>query len=464
MLFLIKQLIAEKSKRISSFDDLTKRADKRFRLLLKYVFTNSVFYRDLYSKHGITIKDIYNIKIDDLPFTSKEILMKNFDAVSCDPLINRKDIDSYVKSTADYMGWYKDKYKIIKTSGSTNNYGVFIYSKREWDILRVITVNMASNFNVNPFKKVKLASLVDTRGLHAGASLMSDIPKLFFDILVIDIYESQKFINEKLNKFQPDLMSGYVHGVCMCAFEQMEGRLNINPKEITTSGELLTDEARNTIATTFNCRLINMYAASESICIATSSPNCQNLHIAYDWNLLEVVDEFGTKITNGNSGNAVLTNLYNYSFPLIRYKMNDMISLHYNSCPNCDAVYPVIKIFDGRKEEILTFTRSDGSEESLYYSFINFFDEPNIKAYRIIQKEPNFLEIQLVLLNKMQTDEIIYLLDDRFRNLFLSKKLDNVVSYNFAIVDEIEKNEFGGKFARIITFDNYKKQRTILFG
>ncbi|NVO12314.1 MAG: phenylacetate--CoA ligase family protein [Bacteroidales bacterium] len=463
MLNFIKQLIKEKSKRVSTFEEVSERANKRLRKLLKYVFTNSVFYHDLYSKQGIELKDLEHIKIENLPFTSKKNLMNNFDDVSYDPLIKHKYIDSYVQSTEDYSAWYQNKYKVIKTSGSSGNFGVFLYNKKEWDILRVIIMNMGNNLKLNPFKKIKLAFIVDTRDLHAGVSLMSDIPKLFYDILVIDTFELQKSINEKLNKFQPDLFSGYAYSVYMCAHEKMSGRLNISPKQVATSSELLTNEARNIIINAFNCQITNMYGASESMCIATSSLNCQNLHIAYDWNIIESIDEFGGKAINGNSGNVVLTNLYNYSFPIIRYKMSDMISLHYGSCPDCGSMYPVISKIEGRREDNLKFIREDGSEETVYHSIISFFNDPNIKSFRIIQKEINYLEIQLLLLNKHNSDNAINTLNEKLKNMFLTKNLIDTVNYNFVIVDEILVNELSGKFAHIVTFESYNKQVTNIF-
>ena len=109
---MIKQLLAEKSKRISSFEDVIKRSDLRLKQLLKHVLNHSNFYKKYYIEHGITLKDIQDLKIDNLPFTSKEILMRNFDEVNSDPVINFCDIDEYVKNNNDYSLWYKNKYKI----------------------------------------------------------------------------------------------------------------------------------------------------------------------------------------------------------------------------------------------------------------------------------------------------------------------------------------------------------------
>jgi phenylacetate-CoA ligase len=455
---MIQQLLAEKYNKLSSTEDVLKKSDGRLKQLLKYVLTHSVFYKKHYAEQGITLKDSDHLKIEDLPFTTKDLLMKNFDEVSNDPLLNIRDIGRYVKNNNDYRLWYKNKYKIIKTSGCSGRYGVFIYDKQSWNILRAFFIDRASYIKVNPFKKNRLAIIVDTNGLHAGISLMGNIPKMFYDLLILNVHESQKTITDKLNSFQPDILTGYANSIYLCAHEQIDCRLHIQPKQVGCSGEPLTHEAINIIHKAFRIPPTNLYAASESICMAYSSPKCQNLHIVYDWNLIEVIDESGKKTQEETIGNAVLTNLYNYSFPLIRYKMNDRISVQLSSCPDCGSIFPAITKMEGRAEDMLKFTRRDGSEENVSPSFMTFFNDPNIRSFRVIQKERNYLEIQLVLADKNPADATINKLDDNFKSLFSIKNLSRDVSYKFVFVDTISADATTGKITCIITFEKYQKQ------
>ena len=165
---MIKELLSEKKKKFSSLEDVVQTSDQRLRRLLRHALTHSIFYRRYYADHGITFKDTEGIRIEDLPFTSKDILMKNFDEVSSDPAINSRDIDQFIKDNDDYRVWYRNKYKIIKTSGSSGNYGAFVYDQRAWDILRAMLVIRASYVKMNPFRRNKLAIIVDTKGLQAG--------------------------------------------------------------------------------------------------------------------------------------------------------------------------------------------------------------------------------------------------------------------------------------------------------
>jgi len=455
---MIRQLLAEKYNKCTSFEDVRIKSDGRLKQLLKHVLTHSEFYKKHYAEQGITLKDSDHLKIEDLPFTTKDLLMKNFDEVSSDPLLNIRDIGRYVKNNNDYHLWYKNKYKIIKTSGCSGRYGVFIYDKQSWNILRAITINRASYVNVTPFKKNRLAVLVDTSGLHAGISLIGNVPKMFYDLLILNVHEPQKTIIDKLNSFQPDILSGYANSIYLCAHEQLDCRLHIQPIQVGCSGEPLTHEARDIIHKAFRVPPINMYGASESICMANSSRQCHNLHIAYDWNLIEVLDACEKKAQEEEIGNAVLTNLYNYSFPLIRYKMNDRMSMRLNSCPDCGSVFPVITKIEGRAEDLLKFIRRDGSEEYLFCSFMSLFNEPGIKSFRVIQKERNYLEIQLVLTDKNSADATVNKLDNDFKYLFSTKNLSRDVSYKFVFVDTISADTTTGKTTRIITFEKYQKQ------
>jgi len=58
---------------------------------------------------------------------------------------------------------------------------------------------------------------------------------------------------------------------------------------------------------------------------------------------LEVVDvDTGKPVGEGETGELVMTNLYNKATPLIRYKTGDLVSMHKNSCP-CGAPLPLIR-------------------------------------------------------------------------------------------------------------------------
>jgi phenylacetate-CoA ligase len=449
---MLARLLSETLTRYSSHEQVEQSAQLRLKRLLRHALKHSTFYRKYYAEHGITFKDIDALRPDDLPFVTKEILMNNFDEVSSDPALNWRDVQRFTENNDDHRSWFKNRYKIIKSSGTSGRYGFFVYDRRAWNILRAMLIGRAAHARVNPLRRTKLAIVLDTKGLHAGISMMGNVPRAFYDLLIIDVHEPQDAISDKLNSFRPEILTGYANCILMCACEQLKGRLNIKPAQVGCSGEPLTDEGRNLIFRAFDAYPTNLYASSESVFIANSRRECQNLHVAFDWNLLEAIDDCGMKSQDEAVGNAVLTNLYAYAFPLIRYKMNDRISLHTNPCPVCGSVFPVITTIEGRAEEMLRFVRRDGSSESVCPPFITLFDEPGIKSFRIVQKQRNRLEIQLALFEVKSAEWMIQILGTRMNDLLAKKQLLNDVQYSFVLCDDIQADEKTGKVTRIVPF------------
>ena len=49
------------------------------------------------------------------------------------------------------------------------------------------------------------------------------------------------------------------------------------------------------------------------------------LHLFTDWHIFEAVDDDLRPVAAGTPGNLLLTNLYNFTQPLIRYQMHDEV-------------------------------------------------------------------------------------------------------------------------------------------
>lgn len=61
----------------------------RLKRLLRYTLTHSIFYKDFYKSHGITLDHIATVKLSDLPIMTKKIMMENFDSMVCDSSLKK---------------------------------------------------------------------------------------------------------------------------------------------------------------------------------------------------------------------------------------------------------------------------------------------------------------------------------------------------------------------------------------
>ena len=67
----------------------------------------------------------------------------------------------------------------------------------------------------------------------------------------------------------------------------------------------------------------DLYGASESLHIAIKESGQEEMAVMDDLNILEVLDEEHQPVSPGGYGRTVLTNLYNYTLPVLRYELGD---------------------------------------------------------------------------------------------------------------------------------------------
>jgi phenylacetate-coenzyme A ligase PaaK-like adenylate-forming protein len=179
------------------------------------------------------------------------------------------------------------------------------------------------------------------------------------------------------------------------AQEQEAGRLNIHPVLVMTSSESLDATERERIALAFGAKVRDNYGCSEFVALAY---NCGRgwLHVHADWVILEPVDENFQPVPPGRPSHSVLlTNLANHAQPIIRYNLGDRLTVNPEPCA-CGSPLPAIRV-EGRTDEILRFTRPDGTRVPILplalWSVIK--ETPGVYRFQAIQTGPTEMKIRL---------------------------------------------------------------------
>jgi phenylacetate-CoA ligase len=423
---------------------------KRYRKLLRHVFRKSRFYKRYYQEHGITQRDIEKVVPEDLPVINKKMMMDNYDELVCDPALKKDDLERFIAEFPEAGNKYKGVYRVIHTSGSSGTPAVFVYGPREWAAAKALGFR-ALDENVNPFKRRKLAYIGATGGHFASTTAISDIPRVLLDVLPVSINNPIEQISRDIDHFQPDALIGYASGLDLLAQQQIAGRLKIAPARIWSSADPLTATIRKNIEKAFSVIPVNIYTASE---IMTFSAECKlrhRLHYFNDWFGVQVVDDDFKSVISGRAGHLVVTNLYNYIQPLIRYQMDDEIVLSSEPC-QCGWPFPVIDKIAGRNEEILWFTKADGVKEFLSPYVLEEFLTPGLEKFQFVQTSPNRLTMKAVV--RGETNRIIPAIQKRMTEILSQKKLHDAVRFNIEFVDDIRNDPNTGKFRLIIPYPN----------
>ena len=108
---------------------------RTLRDLIRHAWGKSSFYRDLYRSHGIKEKDIGDLKVDDLPFISKQILMDNFDDMVTDSRLRKKELEEWILSRRDPSKTFAKDFIVINSSGSSGNIGLFVFDQKAYNVM-----------------------------------------------------------------------------------------------------------------------------------------------------------------------------------------------------------------------------------------------------------------------------------------------------------------------------------------
>jgi phenylacetate-coenzyme A ligase PaaK-like adenylate-forming protein len=280
---------------------------------------------------------------------------------------------------------------------------------------------------------------------------MQSAPRLFYKFLETSINDPVREIVARLNEFMPDILTGYASGLDLMAREKLHGNLLIAPKTIGCSGDRLAPPMRRTIRDAFGVNPINLYAASESISIGAECGEHNGIHLFTDWHCCELVDDSRKPVAAGQPGTMLLTNLYNYTQPLIRYDINDVLTIDDSPCP-CGLALPRVKGVDGRNEEFLWFKKQDGTDEFLHPLLLMAFYVPGLKAFQFIQTAPDTLLMKACITRNK--DEVLTAVHSRMSEILAGKKLQDQVRFGVECVSHIANDAKTGKYRLVVPWRN----------
>ncbi len=420
----------------------------RLRRLLEHVLTHSRFYRDYYGSQGITAGKLDGIELRHLPPINKQIAMEHFDAMVCSPAITRTGVERFFSHCATPHVRYRDRYYVMHTSGSTGTPGLFVYGPKDWRIMQALVGTRILRYRPG-VRRIRYASLVKTDGHYAGIQLAQSAPGIAFKCLVLSIDDPTDQILERLQRFRPDLLGGYSSGLRLLAEQQLQGRLHIHPRRIVASAEPLDRAGHALVESAFGIRPVNLYAASESLALGASCAHSDGIHLFDDWHCFEVNDTPITQSPEPGFGPLRLTNLYNYTQPLIRYELTDEIELADEPCP-CGWPFTLVKEIAGRAEEVLWFKRANGSREHVHPAALIGINVPGLQKLQAIQTGPQ--EMLLRLKTSGDPDRVTLEVKRQLSIALSPKHLDREITLRTQIVEEIQNDPSTGKYRFVVPY------------
>lgn len=256
---------------------------------------------------------------------------------------------------------------------------------------------------------------------------------IFLNSFRMTDYNIEKYIH-KINSFKPDIVRGYAGSLFeLCKYAETKKLSIYRPKVVISAAENLSDTMRNVIESNFGTKLYNFYGSRE---VSNLAGECKNglLHPFLFWNYMEVLDNNNQPVHEGKEGKVVVTTLFNYSMPLIRYEIGDMAIVGPDHC-SCGHFLPTLKKVTGRITD--HFILENGTIIHGEYFTHLFYLKDWIKAFKIIQEDYLKIRIQIVISSKINPSD----------QADIENKIKLVMGPNcritWNIVDEIPKTPTG---------------------
>ena len=166
----------------------------------------------------------------------------------------------------------------------------------------------------------------------------------------ISVLQPAAAVADALVSFAPDV----VYGLPSTLLEvgrvlRLRGQ-SLHLRMLFTGGELLNG-SRSALTTAFDAPVYDVYGTSETKEIAWQ---CRDggMHLNADVVRLEVLDDWGRTLPEGEEGNLVATLLVNHAMPLLRYQTGDRGALLSGSC-TCGRSSPLLGVMSGRCADVL---------------------------------------------------------------------------------------------------------------
>lgn len=408
-----------------------------FHEAVKQAYIRSPFYHDLYSSLGIRYRDILHIFPSDLPIIDKETVRPNFDRIATIPVHKDPDSDGNVAfRLLPGIGY------LVHTSGSTGKPCRFLYSKSAVTALESNFVRLSIGGGRNsvsfadfPIKSLHVSSV--GRGYASMLLAQNGLKSYHAVSLIVDASTPLKEWKEKIGAFSPSYLSGYPSCVNIVAEMQEKGQLHLHPQKVITGGEPLEKSGMDRLSQVFGADVINYYGCTESILIGAGASWYDGMYLFDDLNYVET----------DSRNRLIITPLVNRAFPLIRYRLDDMVEGFTQ-----EYVQPLpfshIERIAGRVEDLLWFKNEKGKEDFLHPLFLDDLNVVGIENYQFEQTGEASFIIRCIAFKedtaKMEKET------QKQIDQMLRKKCMTNVRYQVVFVDRIASDPASGKTKMVI--------------
>jgi phenylacetate-CoA ligase len=365
-----------------SIDELRYLQSQKLSKLLIHCQNQVPYYKELFNKLGFTAQELvdYN-NFCRIPPLTKKIINKNRDQIIASNFTRRDLINNSTSgSTGESLYFYNDKQSMLHRQS-------VVYRSQEWVHCLYADKKACiwgSPFDIKRSKKLKerLHGVFNRTILLSSYDLSDESMLRYFHIL---------------KRYGPRLLVSYPSPLTTFSEFLLKNNMSITGlRSIITSAETLFYWQREIIEKAFSCAVFDRYGCREFGNIAHECDRHEGYHINMERFFLEILDENDNPCAPGEVGEIYVTDLDNYGFPFVRYKIGDMAISSDKFC-SCGRGLPILESIQGRSFDIIK--APNGNRIGGTFWTLALRSVPGIDNFQIEQNTIGTLKVKLVTNN-----------------------------------------------------------------
>jgi len=364
-------------------DKILSAQNQRLQQFLIKAVDNVPYYKALFAKLDLNVTDINSVNaLQKLPFLDKNTIRENFSDLKSN---NIGTVSSFT------------------TGGSSGTPLTFLLGNERvsHDVAEKWRATRWWDVDIGDKEIVAWGSPIEL-GAQDKVRIIRD--KLFRSTLIpaFDMDESKLlgFI-EQIKSIKPPMLFGYPSVFSLIAKLAIAKNIDLTQlgiKVVFVTSERLYPYQREIIEKAFGAPVANGYGSRDAGFIAHQCPS-GSMHISAEDLIVEIVDQQGNVLPEGEKGEIVVTHLATSDFPFIRYKTGDIAALDLNDCA-CGRGLPVLKDIEGRTTDFVVSANGTMMHGLALIYILRELD--GIEEFKIVQEALLHTRVEVVLASEHQ--------------------------------------------------------------
>ena len=382
-LFLTHYVRAKYRRQWSGREALERWQERQVQKRLRFVRKHSAFYRELWGGRPLT-------EWKQFPVINKAVMMEHFDRLNTAGI--RKEEAMELALEAERTRNFTPQLGGVTvglSSGTSGSRGLFLVSPDEqaaWAGMMLAKVLPGSLW-----QREKIAFF-----LRANSNLYASVGSGRLQFEYFDLLEDTSKHVERLNRYQASIWAAPPSVLRQLAEQKRLGCLTAVPRRIVSVAEVLDPVDADVIRDTFGLPIHQVYQCTEGFLASTCSHG--TLHLNED--IVHIGKEAVPDDPGGRRFVPLITDFSRTTQPIIRYRLNDVLTEAEQPCP-CGSPFTAIERIEGRCDDIFYMEQADGGRlKPVYPDFITravLAASSAIGEYRVIQHGEETLTVELLL-------------------------------------------------------------------